>query len=516
MHGTALLSELLGYTSIACWLGAQLPQVVENFRRQSCDGLALPFLANWFLGDFSNFMGCILTHQLPFQTYLATYFVFIDSALLVQYIHYEFLSKPRPRLPPTTYPQTVTTSHGSLDKVTTRYRTLSIVAANVAAAAALAAQREPDNRRSDLLHSEGPYASSTHQEQSETDIHGYGASGLADSFHSEGGRATGKRRVSWSVERHSSRPRSVGGLSTIASSVISHTPLAYVTRGRSLGRNPEDPAGDPEATIPDSTFSPSMAEARRNSRAGKRSATMVFLGAWALFGVGTIARNRADLDIKTPMNVGRVLSATHTQDATTPVTAFAFEPTMVLQGQSIEANGIFLSFENQNTPPIEPPSHEPHHFTERILGRMFAWLCTTLYLTSRLPQIWKNYVRKSVEGLSMYLFVFAFLGNVFYVASILSSPNLYLPPPRSTEFLRQSIPYLLGSAGTLMFDITIVIQSFLYKPKHKRQHAKNKSSTAIEAGTAEEISGLLAGDALAKHHYSTDAPIPSSHVDRSA
>lgn len=141
----------------------------------------------------------------------------------------------------------------------------------------------------------------------------------------------------------------------------------------------------------------------------------------------------------------------------------------------------------------------------------------------------------SFQGLSMYLFVFAFLGNVFYVASILSSPNLYLPPPRSTEFLRQSIPcvsaasffstyrllsiicsYLLGSAGTLMFDITIVIQSFLYKPKHKRQHAKNKSSTAIEAGTAEEISGLLAGDALAKHHYSTDAPIPSSHVDRSA
>lgn len=27
---------------------------------------------------------------------------------------------------------------------------------------------------------------------------------------------------------------------------------------------------------------------------------------------------------------------------------------------------------------------------ERIIGRMSAWLCTTLYLTSRLPQIWRN------------------------------------------------------------------------------------------------------------------------------
>lgn len=59
-------------------------QVLENLRRQSCEGLALPFLANWFLGafvaprvtpwalsvfagDFSNLIGCILTDQLPFQ-----------------------------------------------------------------------------------------------------------------------------------------------------------------------------------------------------------------------------------------------------------------------------------------------------------------------------------------------------------------------------------------------------------------------------------------------------------------
>ncbi|KAJ2923456.1 hypothetical protein H1R20_g13630, partial [Candolleomyces eurysporus] len=126
------------------------------------------------------------------------------------------------------------------------------------------------------------------------------------------------------------------------------------------------------------------------------------------------------------------------------------------------------------------PKDEPDF--ERVLGRIFAWICTTLYLTSRLPQIWKNYVRKSVEGLSMYLFVFAFLGNSFYVASILLSPKTYLPPPESTNFIRESIPYLLGSSGTLMFDITIVTQSFIYRPRPKRQHTTPRwPSSAAEA-----------------------------------
>jgi hypothetical protein len=327
------------------------------------------------------------------QTYLATYFVFIDSALLVQYVYYQCLSKPRPLPPPTTYPRTVATSHGTIDRATTRYRTLSVVAANVAAAAALAAQRDSDHRRSDPLQSGGPYAfvSRAPQEQSETietDIYGYDASGLADSFHSEGGRAIGKRRVSWSIERHHSRARSAGRLSTIASSVISHTPLAHAKRGRSLGRNSEDPAGDLEATAPDPTFAPSMAETRRNSRAGRRSATMVFLGAWALFGVGTFARNHAGLDPKAPTSVGRVLSPTATQNATAPAVIITLEPTAETSRPSVDVNGMVLSFEHQDTP--TEPLHEPHHSTERTLGRIFAWLCTTLYLTSRLPQIWKN------------------------------------------------------------------------------------------------------------------------------
>jgi hypothetical protein len=36
----------------------------------------------------------------------------------------------------------------------------------------------------------------------------------------------------------------------------------------------------------------------------------------------------------------------------------------------------------------KPPTGSSHY--QRIVGRVSAWVCTTLYLTSRLPQIWKN------------------------------------------------------------------------------------------------------------------------------
>lgn len=61
------ISSLLGYSSLGFWIIAQAPQLLENYRLQSCEGLALPFLINWLSGDVSNLLGCILTDQREFQ-----------------------------------------------------------------------------------------------------------------------------------------------------------------------------------------------------------------------------------------------------------------------------------------------------------------------------------------------------------------------------------------------------------------------------------------------------------------
>ncbi|TCD63614.1 hypothetical protein EIP91_005165 [Steccherinum ochraceum] len=170
----------------------------------------------------------------------------------------------------------------------------------------------------------------------------------------------------------------------------------------------------------------------------------------------------------------------------------AFANVPVVAGRSVGES--LFSWVVARAEPTEPQDqdhpHEPedrNEETEYLIGRISAWVCTTLYLTSRLPQIWKNFVRKSVEGLSMSMFIFAFLGNFFYVASILTSPKLSLPPYEASAFLRESIPYLLGSGGTLMFDVTIVTQSFIYRPK---AHLRGRLSSRNE-----EEAGLLSADA---------------------
>lgn len=90
------------------------------------------------------------------------------------------------------------------------------------------------------------------------------------------------------------------------------------------------------------------------------------------------------------------------------------------------------------------------------IGRFFAWICTFLYLSSRIPQIYQNFCRRSVKGLSMFLFFFAAMGNLTYVLGIFTNPHA----TRAT-FL-EAIPYILGSAGTLIFDATIFVQYALY------------------------------------------------------
>lgn len=73
-------------------------------------------------------------------------------------------------------------------------------------------------------------------------------------------------------------------------------------------------------------------------------------------------------------------------------------------------------------------------------GYIFAWISGSLYFTSRIPQVLQNYRNKSVEGLSIFLFVLTILGNVGYGVSIL----LRLPA-FDQHFFLGTLPYLVGN-----------------------------------------------------------------------
>ena len=81
---TEVTSFVLGLMNIGCWLVAQVPQVVLNFMARDGGALSLGFMFLWLLGDITNLVGCIYTHQLPTQLYTAIYFCAMDVVMLGQ------------------------------------------------------------------------------------------------------------------------------------------------------------------------------------------------------------------------------------------------------------------------------------------------------------------------------------------------------------------------------------------------------------------------------------------------
>lgn len=137
------------------------------------------------------------------------------------------------------------------------------------------------------------------------------------------------------------------------------------------------------------------------------------------------------------------------------------------------------------------PHHRPHHPSLSILssdasasihldlwGQIFGYLCAVLYLGSRVPQLLLNFRRKSTEGVSILFFLFACVGNLTYVLSIVA----YEPSCAriavvgadegcdSGEWGRQygrymlvNASWLVGSAGTLVLDLMIFGQFWIYR-----------------------------------------------------
>ncbi|KAI5952769.1 hypothetical protein KGF54_003636 [Candida jiufengensis] len=101
-------------------------------------------------------------------------------------------------------------------------------------------------------------------------------------------------------------------------------------------------------------------------------------------------------------------------------------------------------------------------FSNFPIGRILAWGCTIVYCSSRCPQLYKNYKRKSVEGISPLLFGSALLGNLTYTISILTSCSFVLGENRYS-FIWEELPYILGSSGTIIFDAAYFYQKYLYR-----------------------------------------------------
>ncbi|XP_058079350.1 uncharacterized protein LOC131227566 isoform X2 [Magnolia sinica] len=88
------------------------------------------------------------------------------------------------------------------------------------------------------------------------------------------------------------------------------------------------------------------------------------------------------------------------------------------------------------------------------IGTILGWAMAAIYMGGRLPQICLNIRRGSAEGLNPFMFIFALIGNLTYVASILVN---------SLEWskIRSNLPWLVDAGGCVILDTFILVQ-FIY------------------------------------------------------
>ncbi|KAK9470481.1 PQ loop repeat-domain-containing protein [Dipodascopsis tothii] len=91
--GRIAASGIFGSISIACWVVLLVPQLLEQFRTKSSEGISIPFLAAWFLGDLANLVGAVWGGLLREMILLAVWFCFADLIELASAVYYRYYYK---------------------------------------------------------------------------------------------------------------------------------------------------------------------------------------------------------------------------------------------------------------------------------------------------------------------------------------------------------------------------------------------------------------------------------------
>ncbi|EEQ44625.1 hypothetical protein MEQ_03011 [Candida albicans P87] len=302
------VSGITGSISIACWIIVFAPQIYENFKRKSSEGLSLTFIVLWLAGDVFNVLGAVLQGVLPTMIILAVYYTLADIVLLWQCLAYG------------------------------------------------------DGKNPDLIHLSP--ANPLNEDVLETAMS--------------------------NEERHNRR--------------------------RNQGNTTEDL--ESSTTSIDSSISKSSSSQFQSFLINTLMVTLVIAS-------GVI--------------------------------------------------GWYISYIKESKHHSKHPGkHNPEELIFDPLAQIFGWLCAFFYLGSRIPQIVLNYERKSCDGISFMFFLFACLGNLTYVISILSIDM-------SWNYLWVNSSWLAGSLGTLGLDFTIFIQFFLYNENKDDEFSEYESSSETES-----------------------------------
>jgi uncharacterized protein with PQ loop repeat len=326
------------------------PQIIENWKRSSAEGLSVVFIVIWLLGDFFNIIGAMLQGVLPTMIILAVYYTLADIVLLLQCFWYKgFTLRDDFKKP---------SDESDEDSIASEQSPL------------LSDRRQPTNG--------SPYTNGN-----------------------DHGTEVERPRIS-DIDRRGS--------------------------GHSQG-------SFRERYLPiDGTHLSPVTPLLHDPNTGRQNSAVVVQAHTAPSGLQTVIYNAGIIVL-------------------------------------VIAAGVFgwwLSARNANPADNHDSSESTLHFN--LWGQISGYVCAALYLGSRIPQLLLNYRRKSTEGISMLFFLFACLGNLTYVLSIV----VYKPKcgggvcqdgegrAEYGRYIAVNASWLLGSFGTLLLDAGVFVQYFLY------------------------------------------------------
>ncbi|KAF1941045.1 PQ-loop-domain-containing protein [Clathrospora elynae] len=351
------ISQIFGSISIACWIVVFSPQIIENWKRSSADGLSVVFIVIWLAGDFFNIIGAVLQGVMPTMVILAVYYTLADIVLLLQCFWYKgFTLRDDFKKP----------EDESDDDVS------------------VASEQSP------LLSDRREHANGSNY------LNGNG---------NGNGHEVQRPRISDMDRRHSS-----------------HSQGSFRERFLSI----------------DGTHLSPVTPLHHDATSGRRNNAVEAMQQPSHSNLQTVIFNLGTIVLVCAAGVfGWYLSARNATALSPPDTR-------------------------------DPSSESTLQFN--LWGQISGYVCALLYLGSRVPQLLLNYRRKSTEGISMLFFLFACLGNLTYVLSIL----VYKPKcgggvcrdgEARTEYgkyVAVNFSWLLGSFGTLLLDAGVFVQYFMY------------------------------------------------------
>lgn len=88
-HIRVALSGISSSISLACWIVLLLPQLIEQWRLKSSEGISPIFIGIWFIGDLCSLAGSIWAGLLDGVILLSFWFCLTDALMFLSYFYYK-------------------------------------------------------------------------------------------------------------------------------------------------------------------------------------------------------------------------------------------------------------------------------------------------------------------------------------------------------------------------------------------------------------------------------------------